>query len=502
MNFQTSFGAAAAMAAISVVTAEQTYAAAPPASRCADFANFTLLSNNTYNPGMSDMDNRVYLPTTTFDAGDTLEFRAEWVTSVSTRTVNEMSLTLWDASNNSVIYGPTNSPGNEGDQSSGTTLFAPVVLPVATPGETYVLAKPTFTGGNFAATEVTYYLKCTPASTGGGGGGPTPSGDSSQLDSVQQAASAVSAQLSSEIITDSTGGAIADALSGQIQVLSASDGKVGLQWAPGLRSGATRITPTADVSGDLTSDSALRFWLDGRYTDWNSAGLDGDQFNGLAGVSLLVGNGMVAGLALGYEDADYDTATGAELDGDGFSAGLYAGGALSGNFRFDAQVHGALLGYDVRSGAVTGDFDATRLVASAGLSHLWTLGPLTIEPTLRATGTWEWQDGYVDSAAVVHASRDINFGRVSLGSKISHAVAMGDGGTFTPYILSYSDYRFSSGDMTTDSALDGLSHRLGAGFDVRMNNGISAGILGEVYGLGLDHDALAKSIKGQVAIPF
>jgi hypothetical protein len=129
-------------------------------------------------------------------------------------------------------------------------------------------------------------------------------------------------------------------------------------------------------------------------------------------------------------------------------------------------------------------------------------GATTLEPMARFSGTWEWQDGYADSALVDHAARDFNFGRISAGAKIAHRFDLGDGASLSPFVTGQGEYRFSGGDTTDESLMDGMSARVGLGFDLRASNGITASALAEFYGLGLDNDATAKSFKAQIAIPF
>lgn len=471
-----------------------------PSAQCVDYSSPQLLADEL------EHDNGSYTiliqPELTTVSGDKVKFTVVWSSSMPTRTVKDLKATVVDDFGATIISNAS-SPENEGDTDSGTSTFtATLTGPI---GEEFQFTlTPEFTGAP-AIVEYNVALECIPVDDGGGdGGGEDPddtNADSKQINAVQQAGTGVAAQISSEVITDATGNAITGALSGQIQVLSASDGRVGLQYAPDMRRGGTIITPTADVSG-LTSESALRFWADLRYTDWDANGLDGNQVNGLVGASILFGEGKVAGLVVGYENLNYENDAGATLDGSGFSFGGYLGGTLAGRLRFDTQLHYALLGYDVESGAVSGDFDASRLIASGGFTHAFELGALTFEPTLRATGTWEWQDGYTDSADTEHDSQNFSFGRVSVGSKVSRALELGSGGALVPFVAVHADYRFSEGDTTVDAYLDGMSVRLGAGFDIRTASGITAGVLAEVFGLGLDDDVLAKSVRANLNIPF
>jgi hypothetical protein len=324
---------------------------------------------------------------------------------------------------------------------------------------------------------------------------------SKRLDDVQEAATGVAATLASDGITDSVAEEIAGALSGQVQVLSASEGKVGLVYAPGIASG-TRITPTADLATGENSMAAWRVWTSLRYTGFDSNDLEGDQINALFGASFLLRDGLTAGLVAGYEKQDYEDVLNSTLKGDGFNIGGYAGGTLGNGLRFDAQMHGSFLNYDLASGPVTAETDAKRLIVSGGFAHMMQFGATTFEPTARINGTWEWQDGYTDSAAVVHGSRNFNFGRIAAGAKLAHRFDLGDGASFQPFATGFADYRFSGGDTTNESLMDGLSARVGLGAQLNASNGITANILGELSGLGLDNDVMVKSVKAQVAIPF
>ncbi|NMD08832.1 MAG: hypothetical protein GYA66_12745, partial [Phyllobacteriaceae bacterium] len=295
--------------------------------------------------------------------------------------------------------------------------------------------------------------------------------ESAEIDMVQQQASQAAAGASTDVITDITSEVISDALSGQVQVLSASDGKVGLTWAPGLKRGGTMIVPTADALP--TTESSWRFWVKGRYTDWDAGSLDGQLWNGMAGASLLFGDGMVAGLVAGYESYDYEDTVGATLKGDGLSLGGYVGGKLTDSLTFDTQLHSAFIDYDVASGGISGDFDATRLIAAGGFSYALHDGALSFTPSLRANAMWEWQDGYIDTAAVAHGARGFGNARVSGGARVAYTIPLSEGGRFIPYISGYGDWRVSDGDQTIDSVLDGVSGRIESGFDLQTRGGIN-----------------------------
>jgi Autotransporter beta-domain/Bacterial Ig-like domain (group 3) len=325
--------------------------------------------------------------------------------------------------------------------------------------------------------------------------------DSALIDDVQEKATGVSASLASDMIMESVADEIAAALSGQVQVLSASEDKVGFVYTPGMGKGSI-VTPTADIASGETDMASWRLWTSLRYTDFNSSSLEGDQVNALLGASFLFGDGLVAGVVAGYENQGYESDLAATIKGEGFNVGGYVGGTIAKDLRFDAQVHTTFLDYDLTSSAVTGSTEATRVMIGGGFAYTMRFNTLTIEPTARLNGTWEWQGGYTDSAAVAHDTRHFSFGRLETGAKIKHRFDLGDGASFSPFLQGFTDYHFSGGDKTNGSPMDGVSARVGLGAQVSTASGITASVLGELSGLGLDNNAMAKSLKAHISIPF
>ena len=322
---------------------------------------------------------------------------------------------------------------------------------------------------------------------------------SARLDRVQEKGSAAVASLSEEFLTDTTASAMSDALSGNVQVISGAENGMTIQYAPGMDA---VVSPTSSMPGAITSDSAFRFWASLRAADWNAADLDGDQVNALVGASVLFGDGMVAGLAAGYEAFDFVDDANADLDGHGYTLGAYVGGRLTSDLLLDAQLHHTWLDYDVASGPVSGAFDANRLVASGGLTYNYVNGAFTLSPGVRATGTWEWQDGYTDSAAVAHDSRHFHFGRASASAVASYRFDIGEGMTLTPSLGVHADYRFYGGDFIDDVSLEGLTGRLSGAVDLTAKGGTRLGVTVEVMGFGAKTSTLSQSIRANLSVPF
>ncbi len=324
---------------------------------------------------------------------------------------------------------------------------------------------------------------------------------SKRLDAAQEVMTDVSATLATGHLMDGVAEEIGAALSGQVNVLSASNGKIGFVYTPGMGKGSI-ITPTADVATGENEIASWRIWTSLRYTDFDSKEMEGEQINALVGVSFLFGDGLVAGFVAGSENQDYADNVNAKLKGKGFNAGGYLGGALGTGFRFDAQAHASFLDYNLESGPVSGSTDATRLLVGGGFAHLLQFDALTIEPTARFSSTLEWQESYADSTAVLHDSRNFHFGRLAVGAKILHRFDLGGGASVSPFATGFADYRFSGGDTTQESLMDGMSARIGVGFDLRASNGITASALAEFSGLGLDNNVTVSSYRAQIAVPF
>jgi hypothetical protein len=229
--------------------------------------------------------------------------------------------------------------------------------------------------------------------------------------------------------------------------------------------------------------------------------LDGSQINLLSGASYRYSPNFVVGAFGGYETFNYSDDVGAELDGNGLTAGAYIAYRAA-SLKFDAQVSSTWLNYDAASSAVTGTFDATRIIVSGGITGNYTAAGFLFEPSVRVTGTWEEQSAYVDTASTSHAARSFNFGKVSTGVKASKSYKLSETASITPFAGLYADYRFSGGDVSSASQIfDDLSARATLGFNAKMNESTTLGLNGEVSGLGLD-DALLWSLKAQIGIRF
>ncbi|NJR13249.1 MAG: autotransporter domain-containing protein [Phyllobacteriaceae bacterium] len=292
-----------------------------------------------------------------------------------------------------------------------------------------------------------------------------------------------------------------------IDVLTREDRKAARARSAGSLPGVFAYAESdGAASADAFDPSRFQAWASLRYTGLSASSalnsLEGGQWNGLAGLSYRLNPQIVVGVFGGYESLQFDDNASATFGGHGMTTGLYGAWRPDIGLRFDAQLSATWLGYNANSGGVTADFDATRLIAAAGVTGSAQFGLVLLEPSLRATGVWESQDGYTDSAGGAHDARDFHFGKIAAGLRASTVIDLGEEKSLSPYIGGSLDYRFSGGD-TSDvlRAMDDFSASVNAGFNTKLNANTTLGVDGTVSGLGTD-EILMWSLRARLGVNF
>ena len=328
---------------------------------------------------------------------------------------------------------------------------------------------------------------------------------SAKLHSAQDSTTQHMAQTSSTIMTLTLENAIKASFGDGLILFGGSQNAAHVVIAPGMKLEDKVIEPTAALPPQLITDSMWRFWADLRYTGWKvdmgAMERDGSQVNGMAGASARFSENLILGVVSGYEKFDSETNLGDRFDATGLTLGGYLGWRLTDAIRFDGHALHSWLSYDGNVGAAAGTFEASRMIVSASLTHGFNWRGLDIESSLRGTGTWEDQDGYMDSLLVAHAANAFNYGIISSGTKISHRFTLDDGASITPFISSHTDYRFSDGQSAFNSSADRWTQRLGLGSTYSSGHGFDLGLEGELIGLGL-HGKSAASIRATLNVAF
>lgn len=356
--------------------------------------------------------------------------------------------------------------------------------------------------------------------------------ESVELANLQRQGSDLVAETSSGAITDMVDQAVDDAFNGNQPGFSGSSNGgqmnfVAVSKAPRARAEdalaallpeqrkatlkAARALPGVfaydeGAAADAVDASRWSAWAGFRVRQWDfSAAFDdlgGTQTNILGGLTYRFNPQAVAGAFAGYETFNFDNDTGSDFTGEGYTGGLYAAYRPDNGLRFNAHVAASALSYRLGVAGATGELDATRVTAGLGVSGATRLGSVLIEPSLRYTGTWETQGAYVDSLGTAHAGRTFELGKLSAGVRASRSFALDSGGTFTPFLGVFADYRYSAGDTSdVDAALDDLSGRISLGFNAAMTGNASLSLNGDVSGIGLE-DAISYGLRAQFNLRF
>jgi ubiquitin len=254
-------------------------------------------------------------------------------------------------------------------------------------------------------------------------------------------------------------------------------------------------------------------WADIRGTGWklteasgNGNDIKGSQVNLTTGIGRKLDTDTLVGAVVGYENFKYDVASlNGSLKGNGETIGGYFARSLGSNLRFDAALAWTYLNYNASSGTASGSFNASRWLATTGLTGNHSFGTYMLEPSAKLYVLWESEQAWTDSLGTAQASRNFFAGRTALGSKVARPFVSSGGWTVTPYVGLYGDWRFSS-----DSAIatgtpvafieDGWSGRVTAGLSATAKNGFTVSLGGEYGGLGANFKVWTGNVR--VSMPL
>lgn len=260
-------------------------------------------------------------------------------------------------------------------------------------------------------------------------------------------------------------------------------------------------------------DREWNAWADIRGTGWkineasgNGNDIKGNQINLTTGLGHKLAADTLVGVVAGYESFKYDVASlNGSLKGNGETVGGYFAQRFGSNLRFDAALAWTYLNYSANSGTATGSFNASRWLATTGLTGNHTFGAYVVEPSAKLYVLWEREQAWTDSLGTLQNSRNFSAGRTALGFNVARPIATYSDWTFTPSVGFYGDWRFSS-----DSAIatgtqvafikNGWSGRVTTGLSAVANDGRSVSLGGEYGGLGANFKVWTGNLR--VTVPF
>lgn len=255
------------------------------------------------------------------------------------------------------------------------------------------------------------------------------------------------------------------------------------------------------------SMTAYRFnaWSHGNFSYVDGGTTEGHTWSGIVGVDYLVTDRLLVGVIGGYESGRFEFGpSNGIFDGEGMTAGAYLGFQMSEQLMLETYVTHTWLDYQNALGTVTGSTDGSRLLFGVSLngSHKIT-NVLILEPNISIVYGRETQAAYALSNGATIARNTIEGGRVSAGPKLRYLVDWG-GADWGFYASAHGEYDFSSASVSNTALPDfngHLSARVSLGFDTLFANGWSAGLSGDVGGLGAGQFT-SYAVRGKIRIPI
>jgi hypothetical protein len=267
--------------------------------------------------------------------------------------------------------------------------------------------------------------------------------------------------------------------------------------APGSRPAASAMAYKVPSSLPLTR-SPWHVWIDGRYTGFDDntpAQFSGSHTNLTSGASYRFNGSFLAGVLVGYETFRYALANSpaalggtAALTGTGVSGGGYFGWRFLDQLRLNGMLSYSRIDYGDQAGGVTSSFGADRVGGMLQFSGRYSVANLLwVQPSALVNIVNEHQQGFLDSAGVLHDSLTFLVGRSSTGSQIGIPFAT-RGGVLTPTFGAFADYRFGDQNLaalaTIPTLENGWSAHVNGGLTYAAAGGVTASVNGEYGGLG------------------
>jgi autotransporter-like protein len=181
--------------------------------------------------------------------------------------------------------------------------------------------------------------------------------------------------------------------------------------------------------------------------DFFNTTYDSDTRSFLVGADIQPQENMVAGLALGYEDADVDTLfNSGEQERDGFTIAGYFGYLINNNLSIDASAGYTAVEYeqfrmatfaDPNFGAAVGskissEVDADRFFIAGNVNGFWVLNNWMLGANAGLVWGEEDQDNFTESAGGISAGftgQDFETGLLRIGGNVAYDNQSG----FSPY---------------------------------------------------------------------
>jgi hypothetical protein len=244
---------------------------------------------------------------------------------------------------------------------------------------------------------------------------------------------------------------------------------------------ATGKTRDADRQSGLAAGNGspkLGLWVNGGYSsldfDKSGSAFDGHIWSGAIGTDYRFSDRFIAGLAVGYESGDFDTAFNqGTQESDGFTVSPYAVFLINRAWSLDASFGYASLSYDltrkdpITLTSITGSTDATRWHGTANVTGHFSRDAWRYGLKAGAVHASEDRDGFTESNGVVQAAKTTDVGLVHVGGLLGYSF-----GKVEPYLSARGRWFYDDGGSSSDADavlglgvylnLDGITGNLSA----------------------------------------
>jgi len=230
-----------------------------------------------------------------------------------------------------------------------------------------------------------------------------------------------------------------------------------------------------------TGLSTLDVWVQANFSsiEDDRAGLDSETSFGMyyIGADFLATENIMLGALMQFDSAE--TITGAlnsEVEGDGWMAGPYVVARIDENLYLDARASWGGSENTINPiGLYTDDFETDRMLLEANLAGDIEIGNWRIRPEMGVAYFKETQDSYTDTLGFVIPSQEITLGRFSAGPEISYRITDSEGGFIEPYLRMTGMWDYDDAEVYNAAGnLQGLgTFRADArlGINIEMSNG-------------------------------
>jgi len=257
-------------------------------------------------------------------------------------------------------------------------------------------------------------------------------------------------------------------------------------------------------------DGRLGVWVSGGWSqiedELSSTAYDGNIYNLLVGGDYQFNDRFLAGVALGYESGDIDTAfnTG-NIESDGFTIAPYAGYVLNRYLTVDVSGGFTFADYDmVRNPAagapVTGSTEGDRFFFGGNLNAYYAVNRVTLGGRIGYLYTKEEQDSFTESNGTAISQNDISIGQFRVGGTVGYQL-----GKVEPYVTGTYVYDAQQEKITVAAgqaapANDRSGIDVGGGIRFSLSDRVTGGFEGTTH-VGRE-DFESTSVSGNLRIKF